>query len=454
MRAQEMALELPNSAAQRERIERITEDGLTGRLSHCVTVAVEIRGRVDEEEIRTRLARVVARRPALGSVFGRHLTHRLFGGLPRFRRQELNGPNPETRWQMARDIADFEAQRPFALGEHPLVRGLLLSAEQDRHLFVLNVDQLVSDAWSANLLLDDLLQGEGQQPPEPDAYAAIWREREDWLAGPDGVAAVARRQRQLAGTALRWPVPVEPDPDAPRNVIERFVALGDTVAEALRAKVRHARGTLLAAGAMALAVGMVEDAKQPLALLTTLAGREGPAEQATVGWFANDAVLGLPARTGTVQEYATALRTEVFAALAGQRVPFELVLGALADGTADGPSVAVVFLPSGLNGGQQPGQRIGDAVATRAGVSICPTRADIDFFLLENPPPMSSTPRATLTAGVSASRDTVGAQALEHLLHRWTTALTALARVPWPSTPIADLACRVADGPVRSPSAG
>lgn len=453
MRAPEMALELPNSVAQRERIDSITEQGFSGRRGHCVTVAVEIRGPVDEDDIAARLSGVVARRPALGSIFGRDRTHRPVGGTPSVRRRTVNGPDAETRWRMARDIADFEAQRPFALGEHPLVRGLVLSTDEDRHLFVLNADQLVSDAWSGNLLLDDLL-GDDARRAQPDAYPSIWREREEWLAGPDGIAAVGRRRRHVAGAALRWPVPVEPDPDAPRTVIERFVALDNAVADALRARVRDARGTLLAAGAMALAVGIVADADQPLALLTTLAGREGPAEQATVGWFANDAVLRLPARTGTVAAYATALRSEVFAALGDQRVPFELVRDTLPGGPPDGPSVAVVFLPTGLNGGHQPEQRVGDAIATRAAVSICPTRADIDFFLLENPPPMSSTPPAALTAGVSASRDTAGVEALEHLLHRWAAALTVLAGVPWPTTPIADVVDRLADGAVCRPSTG
>src|SRR6266567_4893117 len=124
--------ELPNSSAQHERIRRITERGLTGRLRHCLTVGAEIRGPVDENELRARLGRLIARRPALGSVFTDRGTHRLAGGSPPFRRQAVNGPDAESRWRIAREIAAFEAQRPFALGEHPLVRGLLLSAEEDR----------------------------------------------------------------------------------------------------------------------------------------------------------------------------------------------------------------------------------------------------------------------------------------------------------------------------------
>lgn len=437
--------ELPNSVAQRVRIERIRADGCTGRLRHCVTTAVELLGRVDEDELRTGLARLVSRRPALGSVFGAQRSHRLRGGEPSLRHHVLPAPDAEARWRAAREIADFEAQRPFALGEHPLVRGLLLTAGGDRHLFVLTTDQLVSDAWSANLLLDDILSGDILSADEatPDAYPSVWRAREDWLAGADGAATLARRREHLTDAGQRWPLPVTADEQAPATVLDRFAALDGTVADALLAKVREARGTLLAAGAIALAA-MAGGAGPPLALRTTLAGREGP-DEAVVGWFANEAVLRLPPRNGTVLEYATALRAEVFGALTDQRIPYDLVADALPEGAPGGPSVALVFLPGALTRGPQREYRVGDAIAQRSGVSICPTGADIDFFLLENPPPMSTTPRAALTAGVLASTDVVSPDALEQLLQRWTAALAALAAIPWSSTHVDELARGVAD---------
>jgi condensation domain-containing protein len=441
MRAQSTPTDLPNSPAQCERIGRIIRRGYPGRSSHCVTVAVALRGPVDDGEMRHRLNALVHRHGALGCAFDPGPTHRPAGGEPAYRRQTVAGPDGETRWQRARDLADFEAQRPFALGEHPLVRALLLSTEDDRHLLVLNIDQLVGDAWSGNLLVDELVDGMGGRPlGRPDSYATVWRDRDDWLRGPDGTAAVERRRRHVTGAALRWPTRIEPDPDASSVVIERFTALDEAAAHGLKTRVREARGTLLAVGAMAVAVSIAEDPGQTLALLTTLAGREGPDEQATVGWFANDAVLRLPPRTGTVRDYATTLRGEVFAALSDHMVPFAALRSALAEGTPAGPSIAVVFLPADLNGGQRPEQRIGAAIARREGVSICPTAADIDFFLLEQPPPMSSTPRSALTVGISAGRDIAAAGVLDRLLQRWTAALTALAGVPWASTPLVDVA--------------
>ena len=291
----EESLELSNSSAQRERIRRIAERGPTGRLRHCLTVGAEIHGQVDENELRGRLGCLIDRRPALGSVFTDCGTHRLAGGSPVFRRQAISAPDAASRWRITRDIAAFEAQRPFAPGEHPLVRGLLLSPEVDRHLLVLTIDQLVGDSWSANLIVRDLFGEESARSVrEPDGYAAVWREREEWLADPEGVSAVERRRRHLADATPRWPIPANPDLEA-LSVAEEFVALNDSVTDALRVRVREAHGSLLAVAAMALVLSIVEDPDQPLALLSTLAGRETPAEQEVVGWFAGDGVIRLPA---------------------------------------------------------------------------------------------------------------------------------------------------------------
>jgi hypothetical protein len=450
----ESALEIPNSPAQNARIAEITRSGATGGLRHCVTVGVEINGAVDEQELRDRLAALAVRRPALGSVFTERGTHLPAGGDPVLRRRSVAGPDPESRWSTARAIADFEAQRPFAPGDRPLVRALLLSTEADRHLLVLNLDQLVSDAWSANLVVDDLFEDSGAGCcAEPDAYPALWRERHAWLTGPQGTAALERRRARVAGAHLRWPLPLDPDPQAPQVVTDRFVALDDAVTGALRERIRTARGSLLAAGATALALACVADPDTPLALLSTLAGREEPAEQTAVGWFANEAVIPLPARVGTLHDYAKALRGEIFAAIGDQRVPFPLLREGLEHGAADGASCALVFLPANLSGGRAGEQRLGGAAVSRTALSICPTGADIDFFLIEDAPPMGSAPRAALTAGVSGWCGTASPETLERLLHDWVAALGEIARRPWPETPVGAVAAVLRSAGGRAVSA-
>ncbi|HEX5598092.1 MAG TPA: hypothetical protein VFX61_19070 [Micromonosporaceae bacterium] len=429
---------LPDSAAQRERLRAIASTGPIGYLRHCLTVGIEIRGTVDADELRTRLARLVVRRPALGCVFTGAGTHSpTTGAAPQLHQRIIEAPTAATRWAIVRDIAGFEAERPFSVGEHPLVRATLLTAEPDRHLLVVNLDQLVCDAWSANLVVSDLLTGDMDETP--DAYAVVRLAREEWLAGPEGAAAVARRRERIADAWNRWPVRVDNDPTDPHEAVERFVAVDDRITTVLRERVRKARGSMLAMGAVALAAGIAEDGAMPLALRTTLAGRESTAEEAVVGWFANESVLRLPPRAGTVQEYATALRSEIFAALADQRVPYPFVSDALLEGDPAGPSCALVFLPKGLSGGEQAGHGLGDAVATRTAVSICPTGADIDFFMIEETPPIEGSPPAMLTVGATTRRAVASPETVDELLDRWIAALHELARKEWSAVPVAEI---------------
>lgn len=459
--------ELPNSAAQRERIRRIAESGATKRLRHCLTVATEITGDLDTAELQSRLDQIIVRRPALGSMFTGGDSHQLLGGRPLLRRQTATGPDANARWRIAMETADFESLRPFRPGEHPLVRAVLISAEADRHLLVLTFDQLVSDNWSANLVLDDLFgsdqadgggqafrrtgperrdshaqsggarrNGEHGLLADPDLYPLIWRERENWIAGPAGRAAIDRRRAHLTDAALNWPVPLGQPDEPPATIVDRFTAIDEEVTATLRSQVRLARGSMLAAAAMALVTGIAASHDRPLGLLSTLTGRESAAEQDVVGWLATYGVIRLPPRTGTIAEFAATLRGEIFDALSDQRVPFELVRKAMPVGEATGPSIALVFLPRGFSGGRQPTQRIGDAIVRRTAVDVCPTGADIDFFLMEEAPPMRSAPRAALTVGVSTWSDVARPEIVSHLLDRWVSTLKALAYLPWGSTPI------------------
>lgn len=427
--------ELPNSAAQRERIRAIVEHGPTGRLRHCLTIGIQIHGEADVDEFRRRLIRLVKRRPALGSVFSCERTHYLtHGAEPHVVQQHVQAPTAEARWALATHIADFEAERPFRLGEHPLVRGLLLTAERDRHLLVVCLDQLVSDAWSANLVVNDLLAEDTDETP--DAYPTVWRQREQWLDGPAGQAAVRRRREHVADAWRRWPIEVEGGTSAPDDTVEHFIAVDDTIAMLLQDKVRRMRGSMLAVGALALALSVAEDAAPPLALRTTVAGRESTAEERVVGWFANEVVLRIPPRNGIVAEMLTTLRGEIFAALSDQRVPYALVDSALPHGAVHGPSCALVYLPGRLSGGEQVVHRLGNATVTRTAVSVCPTGADIDFFMIEDVPPKGDRPHALLMLGASTERRVASQATVDGLLERWLGVLTTLATCDWQRTPV------------------
>jgi hypothetical protein len=440
---------LVNSDAQRARICELTERGATGQLRHCLTAAVEIRGPAEEDRWRARLARIVANRPALRSVFGSAGTHRLAAdATPTFRRDMVDAPvgaSADERWRIVHRMARVEARWPFALGETPLVRATLLSADDDHHLLLVTADPLVCDAWSANLLIEDLLRDDGERGP--DEYAAAWRARSDWLEGARGEEAIARRQGAVAGAWLRWPMTGSPDPTDPDEPAERFVDFGDDLTRALRDQVRRARGSMLAVGAAALALSASPDASVPLALTSTLAARETLAEENVVGWLSNDAIFSIPVCSGTLSEYLTLIRGEIFAALRDQRAPYERVGQALHGGQVGaGLSFALLYLPSSLSGGNQMSAEDGGAAVRRAAVSICPTGADVDVFMVEQPPYLNEEPPPLLRLGVSGRRGVLGTAGAERILNGWVAAMTLLAREDWADTPASAVRAPLRDG--------
>ncbi|MEV0350763.1 condensation domain-containing protein [Nonomuraea sp. NPDC050680] len=429
---------LPNSDAQRTR--------MSGEGS-CLTAAIEISGPADEDLLRARLARLVARRPALRSVFGSATGHRVLdGGTSAFTRHRVDGAGREARWALAYELARQEATRPFPVGASPLVRAALFTAEADRHLLVVSADQLVCDAWSANLLVEDFLAADLDQAP--DAYPDVWRGRQEWLDGPDGLAAVGRRRQAVMGAHRAWPLSGRPDDGDPDELVERLLEIDDETTLELRRRVRQAKGSLLAVGAAALALGAVGHVTQSLALSTMFAARETEAEANVVGWLSNDALLVLPPQRGTVLDYLTAIRGEIFAALRDQRVPAERLASALHPQSGDaGLSFALLYLPAQLSGGGQVAMQLGAAEAARAAVSICPTGTDVDLFMVEDPPPRADGARPLLRLGATSTRGRAGTRETERLLSRWGDALAVLAGHDWSTTPMREIASVLAAAP-------
>ncbi|MBK7622416.1 MAG: hypothetical protein IPJ14_07060 [Kineosporiaceae bacterium] len=441
--------QLPNSPSQRHRLGEIVERGLTGRLQHCLTVGVELSGPLDLQDLRGRFAQMLERRPALRAVFGTEGSHALGAALPEVRVVEVDGPDQAGRWRAAEDVAAAQSAVPFPPEATTRARLTVVTAGPRRHLLVLAVDPLVCDAWSVSHLVEDLLAPAGTAP---DGYSRLWRRRQAWLTGPDGSAAVERRRAAVRGAWHHWPglEPIgvhTPPGDVEHPEAEQFLALDEDVAAALHAAIRTGRSTMLAVAAAALVAGCVDavelrrsadpasaDAgppvRPPLALRSTFAAREDADEQAVVGGLATEVVLRLPTREGTIAQYLRTVRAEVFQALADQRVPWELVQDVLADGVPGGPTCAMVYLPKDLSGGRQAGRRLGEAIATRTAVSICPTGADLDLFVIEGAPPMRRVQSAALTLGASSWCGHTPTE-LDAVLRRWADSLDLLARTDW-----------------------
>ncbi len=121
-------------------------------------------------------------------------------------------------------FARSEAVQPFDLVAGPLLRTTLLRLGPERHVLLLTMHHIVSDGWSMEILLRELVAlyeafAEGRPSPLPELpvqYAdfAVWQRK--WLGG----GALARQldywRRQLAGAPAGLDLPT----DFPRPAVQ------------------------------------------------------------------------------------------------------------------------------------------------------------------------------------------------------------------------------------------
>ncbi|WP_313600505.1 non-ribosomal peptide synthase/polyketide synthase [Pseudomonas sp.] len=93
---------------------------------------------------------------------------------------------------LAHSVAQ-EIQRPFDLVDGPLMRVKLLQVDLDHHVLVITQHHIISDGWSMQVMVDELLalyQGQAPLPALPLQYADYAAWQRDWMAAGE-------KQRQL-----------------------------------------------------------------------------------------------------------------------------------------------------------------------------------------------------------------------------------------------------------------
>ncbi|HSF43897.1 MAG TPA: amino acid adenylation domain-containing protein, partial [Thermoanaerobaculia bacterium] len=189
-----------------------------------------------------------------------------------------------------------EARRPFDLAAGPPVRALLLRLSPGDHRLVLDLHHIVTDGWSAGVLLREiaaLYAGTGLAPlPVQYADFAVWQR--GWLTGETLERLLGHWRERLAG-----PLPVlELPADRPRSAAAG--ALGERLpfvltpeeADAFRRLARRRGATLFAALLAGFTALLHRIAHQDDLLVgTPVAGRTRREAEDLVGYFVNNLVL-------------------------------------------------------------------------------------------------------------------------------------------------------------------
>ena len=226
-------------------------------------------------------------------------------------------------------LAAADALRPFDLAAGPPLRATLLRLDEARHVLLLAIHHIVSDAWSMGILVRELtaLYGGEDLAPLPVQFAdyAVWQRAR--LDGAEMERQLAFWRGHLSGAPVGLDLPVDrPRPPVPSLRGGRVpVGLPADVSGALAERARDAGATLYMTLLAAWAVLLSRLSGQAdLVLGTAVANRDRPELERLIGLFVNTLALrlDLDGDPAFVELVARARRT-VLDAFAHRDLPFE-----------------------------------------------------------------------------------------------------------------------------------
>jgi amino acid adenylation domain-containing protein len=316
-----------------------------GNTTYNIACGARLLGPLDRAVLAAALDEVVRRHEALRTSFpevdGRpvqRITPPAPRGLPFVDLSALGDPG--LREREARRLALTQAAVPFDLGRLPLLRATLVRLDPQEHAVLLVMHHIVSDGWSADILLRELSQlyaafraGRPSPLPElPVQYADFASWQREWLQGEVLDTQLTYWKAQLQGIR-----PLELPTDRSRPPIQTFrgalarARIGAATAERLRRLAQREGATLFMAALAGFAALMQRYSGQDdVAVGCPIANRNRAEIEPLIGCFVNIVVVrariaedaGLDRLLAQVREVSLACSTY-------QDLPFEQVVEAV-----------------------------------------------------------------------------------------------------------------------------
>lgn len=233
------------------------------------------------------------------------------------------------------DCARAQAEAPFALGQAPLARALLVRRPDGRDELLVTLHHIICDGWSLDLLTGDLsaayaARRAGSVPhlPHAPSFAALARRE-----GEPDAADLAFWCAQLADAPHLTTLPCDHGRPAEASQVGGRIALSLTpeLTGRLRALAAQANATLPMA-MLALWTILIHRlaGSRDLCIGVAFANRTLPGSEGAVGLFVNTLPLRLAAEgAAAFAEMLLRVRTAVMEAEAHQQVPLERIVDAL-----------------------------------------------------------------------------------------------------------------------------
>ncbi len=246
---------------------------------------------------------------------------------------------PEQDRQAAADrLAAAEAQRPFDLEYGPMLRINALRLSPFEHVLLLTLHHIVSDAWSAHVLVREVTALYGAFVEKRPSllsdlsiqYADFSQWQRAWLSGPVLEREMTYWKQVLSGDLPLLSLPI----DHPRQAVQQSAGAALTVvfpqvlSEALTVLSRREGVTLFMLLLTAFDVLLNRyTGMEDLLVGTPIANRNRKEIEELIGFFVNTIVLRIDVSGNpTFRELLHRVRETCFDAYAHQDVPFEKVV--------------------------------------------------------------------------------------------------------------------------------
>ncbi len=302
-------------------------------------VAVRLKGSLNLAALKKSLDEIVRRHEALRTTFSmvegqpsQAIASRLNITLPIVDLTKL--PEIERENEVQRLVVE-EARRPFDLAQGPLLRARVLQLAEDEQVGLLTMHHIVSDGWSAGILIRELAAlyqayCAGSPSPLPDLpiqYADFAYWQREWLQGEVLQRQLDYWKQQLDGA----PPLLELPEDHPRPAVQTFcgghqsLLLPKAVGSPLKALSRDEAATLFMTLLAAFKVLLNCYTRQDdLVVGTPVANRNRLEIEGLIGFFVNALVLRTDlSGDPSFRELVRRVRKVCVDAYAHQDLPFE-----------------------------------------------------------------------------------------------------------------------------------
>ncbi|MHC8319523.1 non-ribosomal peptide synthase/polyketide synthase [Pseudomonas sp. GB2N2] len=303
--------------------------------AYNIPTAVRLRGALDKSALQRSFQALVERHESLRTAFieedGQTLQVIQTQGRVSFTEQRLAVGDEAN----IKRFFEAETQRPFDLHDGSLVRCVLLQVGEQDHVLVLTLHHIVSDAWSLQVMIDDLLAlySAVELPALPVQYAdyAVWQRQ--WMAAGERDRQLNYWTQQLGREQPLLELPT----DHPRPAQQSFrgarlpIHIDDALAVGLKALARRENVTLFM-----LLLGSFQtllhrySGQADIRVGVPIANRNRLETERLIGFFVNTQVLRAEFDAElTAAQLLQQVKHTAMAAQMHQDLPFEQLVDAL-----------------------------------------------------------------------------------------------------------------------------